>query len=171
MSLLSADYYVRSVDGIRIEALKEAKVELVLLDRDNTIVPYDTKEAPAEVCAWIESCQTAGIQLMFVSNNWAKNVRKEAEKFGVSWISKGLKPLPFVFWLALKRMNVTRSHAIMVGDQVFTDILGANLAGISTVLVEPQSCSDLAHTSVLRNIEKRLYAQRKAQEDISSFLS
>lgn len=169
MSLLSAHYYLRGVEGISVAALKEAGISLVLLDRDNTIVPYDTKQVPPAVCRWIEDCKASGIQLMFVSNNWAKNVRKEAAQFGVSWISKGLKPLPFVFWIALWRMKVPRNRTIMVGDQVFTDILGARLAGITAVLVQAQSCSDLAHTSFLRKLEKKLYEQREAVEEISSF--
>lgn len=137
-----------------------------MLDRDNTIVPHDTKIAPPEVIAWIDELKQAGIELMFVSNNWAKNVKKEADKFQLKWISKGLKPLPFVFWIALWRIGVKRSEALVVGDQIFTDVLGSKLAGVQSVLVCPQSNSDLRHTRFLRMLEKKVLNGRQALEQL-----
>ncbi len=168
MQCLMPHYYVKAVDSITLSALKEANIKLVLLDRDNTIVPRDTKEAPASALAWIQELKEAGIDLMFVSNNWAKNVRIEADKLGLKWISKGLKPLPFVFWIALFRMKLKRSEAILVGDQIFTDVLGAKLAGIRSILVEPQSSSDLQHTLLLRKLEAWVLNGRSAQKELKS---
>lgn len=161
MSFFAPTHYVTGVEAIDIAALKRRGIKAILLDRDNTIVPRDTKTAPASAVEWINEALKQGIHVMFVSNNWAKNVRKEADKFGVEWISKGLKPLPFVFWIALARLGMKRDEAIVVGDQVFTDVLGARLAGIESVLVEPQSRADLAHTLMLRKLEAKVLKGRK----------
>lgn len=161
MSLFAPTHYVTGVEAISIEGLKARGIKVILLDRDNTIVPRDTKVAPQSAVDWIDEALANDIHVMFVSNNWAKNVRKEADKFGVEWISKGLKPLPFVFWIALDRLGFSRDEAVVVGDQVFTDVLGARLAGIESILVAPQSETDLAHTLVLRKIEHKVLKGRE----------
>lgn len=161
MSLLRPHYYVDNVVAIDVQSLVRAGIKAVLLDRDNTIVPRDTKVCPPAAKQWIEELKEAGIIVMFISNNWAKNVRIEAEKFGTQWISKALKPLPFVYWIALRRLGVSRKDTVMIGDQLFTDILGAKLAGIPSILVAPQTETDLFHTVQLRKLEQIVLKHKK----------
>lgn len=159
MGLLTPDWYVTDVTAIDLDAAWAKGKRALLLDRDNTIVPRDTGVAPAPVTAWIERAHELGFKLCFVSNNWAKNVRPDAERFGTELVTRAAKPLPFALWHALRKLGVKRSQALMVGDQVFTDMLGGKLSGIDTVLVAPQSAVELDHSLALRGLEARVLGE------------
>lgn len=156
MGFFAPKRYVADVTVLDLDGLWGQGKRALLLDRDNTIVPRDTKVAPPEVVRWIEHAHELGYKLCFVSNNWAKNVRPDAERFGAQLVSRAVKPLPFALWHALGKLGVRRHEALLVGDQVFTDVLGGKLAGIDTVLVQPQTEVDLAHTLVLRKLEAKV---------------
>lgn len=153
MGLLTPRRYLTDVAALDLGELWDAGKRALLLDRDNTVVPRDTKVVPDAVVAWIARAHEMGFKLCFISNNWAKNVRPDAERFGAELVSRSAKPLPFAFWRALSKLSVSPREAVIVGDQVFTDVLGGNLAGVYTVLVQPQTTVDLAHTLVLRKLE------------------
>lgn len=163
MGLCTPNRYVTDVSAIDLDALWAAGKRALLLDRDNTIVPRDTKEAPASAVNWIAHAHELGFKVCFVSNNWAKNVRPDAQRFDASMVTRAAKPLPFALWHALRKVGVTRREAVLVGDQVFTDVLGGRLAGIYTVLVEPQTEVDLTHTLWLRRLERRVLKDLKPQ--------
>jgi hypothetical protein len=103
----------------------------------------------------------AGFRVCLVSNNWHERVHTAAEELGFGLVSRAVKPLPFAFLTALKRVESSRKRAAVVGDQVFTDVLGGKLAGIRTVLVQPLSSSDLPHTLFLRRLESRILRGRE----------
>jgi len=71
-----------------------------------------------------------------------------------------VKPLPFAFLRALSKVGSQRKRAVMVGDQLFTDVLGGRLLGMRTVLVTPLSQTDLPHTLLLRRLERLVLAGR-----------
>ena len=156
MSLLRPDRYLTSVTALDLSTLWAAGKRGLLLDRDNTLVPRDTRTMPDDVRAWVADARAMGFALCLVSNNWARNVRPDAEAIGADLVSRAAKPLPFALRHALRKIGVRRQQALLVGDQVFTDVLGARLAGIESVLVQPQTEVDLAHTLVLRKFEARV---------------
>jgi HAD superfamily phosphatase (TIGR01668 family) len=96
-----------------------------------------------------------------VSNNWHGHVAEIAADLGMPIVAKAIKPLPFAFLKALKVTGSKRTQAAIVGDQLFTDVLGGKLVGIKTVLVAPLSASDLPHTLFLRKVERVLLAGRQ----------
>ena len=98
-----------------------------------------------------------------MSNNWHGRVHEVAEELGFELVAKAVKPLPFAFLRALKEVGSTRRRSAIVGDQMFTDVLGGKLLGIMTVLVEPLSHSDLPHTLALRHLERLLLAGKQPQ--------
>jgi hypothetical protein len=153
MGLLSPTRYVTGVCAVDLGALARDGKRALLLDRDNTLVPRDTKAMPPEVRAWCAEARGRGFKLCLVSNNWAKNVRPDAEAIGAALVGRAAKPLPFGIARALRLMGVRKGEAVLVGDQLFTDVLGGNLAGVQTILVVPQTTVDLAHTLVLRRLE------------------
>lgn len=156
MGFLTPMRYVEDVTVVDLDEQRRAGKRALLLDRDNTIVPRDTKVVPDEVARWLGRARELGFALCFVSNNWARNVRPDADAFGAALVSRAAKPLPFALWHALRKLGVRRVEALLLGDQVFTDLLGGKLAGIDTVLVRPQTEVDLAHTLVLRKFEARV---------------
>lgn len=155
MRLFRANRYVASVCDIDPDELVDAGVRCVLVDRDNTLVPRDTKVAPPEVRAWLDSLREVGIVVCMVSNNFhTRAVCASAADLGCEVVHHAMKPAPFAIGVALRKMRVSKRAALLVGDQVFTDIVAGNLAGIRTVLVRPQSVEDLWYTKAFRKVER-----------------
>ena len=155
MGFFRAWRYVASLPLIDIDELVGQGVELVLLDRDNTCVPRDAREAPAEVVAWLERAREAGLSLCLVSNNFhTSHVSRTAAELGVDFVDHAMKPFPFALRRAMRRFGVPAEKTVMVGDQVYTDVAAGNLAGVRSVLVRPQSRSDLWYTHVFRVFER-----------------
>jgi len=96
-----------------------------------------------------------------VSNNWHGRVSLVADELGIDLVAKAVKPLPFAFLRALRKIGSRRSSAAVVGDQMFTDVVGGKLLGMVTVMVLPLSQSDLPHTLALRRLERVLLAGRQ----------
>lgn len=155
MALFRATRYIACLPLVDVDELVSSGVRLVLLDRDNTCVPRDAAEPPAEVRAWLERAREAGLELCLVSNNFhSSQVRASAELMGCEVVDHALKPLPFALRRAMRLFGETPEHTVMIGDQVFTDVAAGNLAGVRTVLVRPQSRSDLWYTHIFRIFEQ-----------------
>ena len=91
-----------------------------------------------------------------VSNNWhAAEVRASAAELGLEVIARAMKPAPFALSAALRRLGVSASEAVMVGDQLYTDVAAGNLAGVDVILVRPQATQDLWYTQIFRIFERR----------------
>lgn len=160
MALLRPDCYLTSVHAIDLAALRRDGIRVLLLDLDNTLLPRDTDVVPDELKEWAAELRLRGFRVWLVSNNWHERVQRAARELGFELIDKAIKPLPFGFRRALALAGATRSEAAVIGDQVFTDILGGNLLGIRTILVQPLSSYDLPHTLLLRRLEARVLAGR-----------
>ena len=155
MGLFRATRYVAALPLVDVDALVRDGVRLVLLDRDNTCVPRDARVAPAEVTAWLDRARDAGLALCLVSNNFhSSQVGRTARELGVEVVDHAMKPAPFALARAMRLMGASREETVMIGDQVFTDVAAGNLAGVRTVLVRPQSRSDLWYTHVFRVFER-----------------
>lgn len=154
MALLRAWRYVASVPAIDLEELAGMGVRAVLLDRDNTCVPRDATSAPRAVSDWLDRARSLGMSLCLVSNNFhSTHVAASARELGVEKVDHAMKPAPFAVWAALRKLGVPREAAVLVGDQVFTDVMAGNLAGVRTILVRPQSRTDLFYTQAFRVVE------------------
>lgn len=155
MGIFRATRYVASLPLVDAEALAAEGVRLVLLDRDNTCVPRDASEPPAEVMAWLARARAAGLTVGLVSNNFhSSQVGATARLMGCEVVDHAMKPAPFALRRAMRMHAVMPGEAVMIGDQVFTDVVAGNLARVRTVLVRPQSRSDLWYTHVFRVFER-----------------
>jgi HAD superfamily phosphatase (TIGR01668 family) len=159
--VLSPDYYYHSVHDIDLAELKSRGINTILVDLDNTLLPRDTNVVPDGLKAWSQDLERAGFKVCLVSNNWHGRVYAVASELGFELVAKALKPLPFAFLRALRVVGSSRRNAVIVGDQIFTDVLGGKILGVVTVLVEPLSPTDLPHTLLLRYAERLLLAGRK----------
>lgn len=161
MSLVRPWRLERAITDVDVEELVSLGVRCVLFDRDNTVVPRDTGEAPADVMEWISRVRAAGIALCMVSNNFhTQQVEASAAELGCAVVHHAMKPAPFAVRRALSLVGVEAREAVLIGDQVFTDVMAGNLAGVRTVLVEPQSTSDLWYTHIFRVFERAIGARR-----------
>jgi HAD superfamily phosphatase (TIGR01668 family) len=158
--LLTPDLYVRSVGAIDLDALRSEGVLALLVDLDNTLLPRDTSEFTAEALAFADRVRDSGMRACLVSNNWHARVHSAAEELGFGLVPRALKPLPFAFHKALRLLGAAPCEAAVIGDQMFTDVLGGNLVGARTVLVSPLSATDLPHTLLLRKLEARILKGR-----------
>ncbi|HEY5433287.1 MAG TPA: HAD hydrolase-like protein, partial [Coriobacteriia bacterium] len=109
---------------------------------------------------WIDDLKGRGFRVCAVSNNWHERVRIVAAGLGVDLVDHAVKPFPFAFLRALSRVGGRAREAAVIGDQLFTDILGGKLLGMRTVLVQPLSATDLTHTLLLRRLEAIVLKRR-----------
>lgn len=161
--MCSPDLYLRGVADIDLEALRRQGVDTLLMDLDNTLLPRDSSIMPDELVAWSASLAEKGFRVCLVSNNWHQRVHEVAAELGLPLVAKAVKPLPFAFLRALRLMGVKRRQCAIVGDQMFTDVLGGKLLGVRTIMVLPLSESDLPHTLMLRHVEKLFLGGREPQ--------
>ena len=161
MSLVRPWRRERAITDVDVDELAASGVRCVLFDRDNTVVPRDTGVAPESVMDWICRVREAGIALCMVSNNFhSQQVEASAAELGCAVVHHAMKPAPFAVRRALALVGVDASEAVLIGDQVFTDVMAGNLAGVRTILVEPQSTSDLWYTHIFRVFEWAIGARR-----------
>ncbi len=151
--LLRPDLYVRSVGAVDLGALRAEGVTALLVDLDNTLLPRDTSVFTREALDFAAGIREQGMRACLVSNNWHARVHSAAQELGFELVPRALKPLPFAFRKALRLLGATAGEAAVIGDQLFTDVLGGNLVGARTVLVCPLSATDLPHTLLLRKLE------------------
>ena len=165
MSLFTPDDYLSSVVLIDPKALYDQGFRFVLLDIDNTLVPRDTHTLPDEVKAWVAAVKEKGLRSCLLSNNWHKTVFTYAEELGIPLVYKAMKPLPFAYRRALRLLEWTKGERVaVVGDQLFTDVLGARLCGFHVILVVPQATKDLWYTLLFRRVERLLLGAKKPRK-------
>ena len=135
---LKADRVCNCIFDLEGETLWAQGISLLLADLDNTLVPYGVPLPTEEVRAWKEDLSASGVTLFVLSNN--RNPTRPSlfcQALGVPFIGHAGKPKPRSFLEAMARMGVGPERTAIVGDQIFTDILGGYRAGITTILVKP----------------------------------
>jgi len=127
-----------SIFDLKPEVLRAAGVRVVLADLDNTLAPYEQSMPSPAVRQWKSQLEAAGITLFVVSNSrQSRRCPAYCAALGVDYVRHAGKPGVRGFRAALERSGCEPGQAVMVGDQIFTDIWGANRAGIRCVLVKP----------------------------------
>ena len=159
--LLRPAAQVESVYDIDPWALKTRGICGVILDLDNTIVPWGNWKAAPELPIWIAAARAAGLCLCIVSNNAGARVRHLAAALDLPVMTAALKPGPAAIRRAVAMMGTTTETTALVGDQVFTDILGGNWLGLHTILVRPQSTREFPLTRLVRFAERVMLGKRR----------
>ena len=118
------------------EFLHSRGVKLLMLDFDNTIVPYTTNTPTGEMEKWLREMNASRIQLCVVSNSKRDRVKIFCQKYGIDCITHAKKPFPKGIRECLEKYGIPAEQAALVGDQIFTDTLGGNGCGVTTVLVK-----------------------------------
>lgn len=112
-------------------------IRLLMLDFDNTIIPYTTDIPSAAMEAWLQEMAASQVQVCIVSNSHNDRVKRFCAQRGLACITHARKPFSKGINQCLKKYGIKPEQAVLVGDQIFTDVLGANCAGVRSVLVKP----------------------------------
>lgn len=155
--LLKPTWLINHYKYIDPAQLKKHGYSGVILDLDNTILPWNQEYPTDELADWIEMHKKAGTKIYLLSNNKQKRVAKVAESLDIDYQSFALKPSRRSFKKALDVLGLAKDEVLVIGDQIITDVLGANRLGIDCVLVKPLVKSDTPYTWVNRLIEKLLH--------------
>ena len=157
---LRPDLLVHAIEEIDFDWLEGRNVRGLLLDVDNTIVPWRSREIPDEKRSWIEQAKSRFAVCLLSNTIFMDRLRHIASELGVDFVARafcGRKPFPGGFREALRRIDIPASQAAMIGDQVFADVLGGKLVGCVTVLVDPVSpTNEFIGTRIVRCVERRL---------------
>lgn len=159
IDLLCPDALVGSVLDIDLESLKSRGIDALILDLDNTLLAWETEEIPSEVAEWVARARSLGFKVCIASNGTRSRVRKLAGALGVPAISKAVKPRKKPFRLAMEMLQTTPDRTAVVGDQVFTDVLGGNRLALYTILIQPVSRVELKTTRMVRRVERRVLSR------------
>lgn len=135
--LFKPTFWLKNVLMIDEDFLCEHNVSAMVLDMDNTLSMHGNPAAEDGVTDWLEKMRGLGVKMRVVSNNSNKRVAPLAAALGLPFTANGAKPLTFGVNRAVREMGAKKSETLVVGDQIFTDVMAGNLAGIRTVLVEP----------------------------------
>lgn len=135
--MLVPDYYFDTVYDIPLALLKREKVRCLLLDIDNTLVPYDVETPTEQNRAWLKSLADAGIQVLFVSNNNAERVERFAKGLSIPYAADAGKPFTKKYRALTGEYGFSPRECATVGDQIFTDVFAGSLFGAKRILVRP----------------------------------
>ena len=131
------EYYLETFDMASAEFLASIDVKGVVLDVDNTLEPYENPKPTEKVLLWFESLKKAGIKAAIVSNNDKGRIELFNSDLGLAAYYKSGKPQKKNVLRAIADMGIEKNEAIVMGDQVFTDVWAAHNAGIRAILVPP----------------------------------
>lgn len=151
---LTPDLFLDELQALSSAPLRQWGVRGLIFDLDNTLLPYDSYALTAEVLALVEELRDSGYAMCLVSNsNRDRRVKSLGEQAGVAAISRAGKPRRRAFREALALLGTSPEETAAVGDQVFTDVLGANRLGLYSVLVKPLSPTEFIGTRLVRRLE------------------
>lgn len=155
--LLKPDIKLHGITDITVEILNKFNIKALLLDVDNTMSTHHGQALTEGLLEWIDRMNKNGIKLMVLSNSKRKRIEPFAERISLPFISLGCKPLPTGYLRGVRALGEKRKNVAIVGDQIFTDVLGGNLVGVKTVLLTPIKLEDGLSFKIRRNLEKKIY--------------
>lgn len=149
-------HYYPSIYHIPYNQLYAEGFRGIVFDIDNTLVPYDRKEPTGEVEKLITLLRKKGFAIVLVSNNTKRRVRLFARGIRIRSVFSAVKPLPFGVRKGLTILGTEPEKTLIIGDQLFTDVIAGNLLGLCTILVPPIQEKEAFYTKIKRGLEKKL---------------
>ena len=154
--ILYPNAHLNNVREITTNFLQNNKINALILDVDNTLIDYD-KNLPEETIKWAKELKNNNIKLYILSNtNKKEKVKTVAEKLGIEYMYFAKKPLKSGFKKVQEKLKEPSQNIAVVGDQIFTDIVGGNRCKMFTILVEPIAEKDIWITMVKRPLENAI---------------
>lgn len=150
------DIYQKSIYTINYDKLKTRGIKCLLFDLDNTLVPFDIKEANSEIKDLFNQLKEKGFRVIIFSNSPKSRLKPFKDYLDVDCSASSRKPLKSGFLKILNEYKLEENEVAIIGDQLLTDIIGGNKVGITTILINPISTRDSIITKPNRFLEKRV---------------
>lgn len=164
MKYLRPDHTVPFVTEIEIEELLDRGIRGVLLDLDNTLVAWNSLDLDHRVERWVAQAKARSLSLCLVSNARPARIQKAIAPLDIPYVALARKPFLRGFRRAMNLMGTLPKETAMVGDQIFTDVLGANLLGLYSILVELPAPREQWWMRGTRKIEKWVLKRHRLQQ-------
>jgi hypothetical protein len=148
--------YVNSIYDIPLQKMKKIGIEGIIIDLDNTITEWNNPYISDNAKEWFQMFKENNFKICLASNNNQKRVVKIASSLGIPYIAKAGKPRRRAFKQAMKILGTNNKNTAVIGDQVFTDILGGNRLNLFTILVVPLSTKEFFGTKIMRFVERKI---------------
>lgn len=170
LKYLQPDMYVKSIFSLDPEELKKKGIRGIICDLDNTVVRWDEAEPRPDAIEWLQKMKKEGFKICIVSNTLTERANRVSELLSIPAIAGAVKPSRRAFIRALEYLGTEPHNTAVIGDQLFTDVLGGNRMGMYTILVVPMGQNEFFVTRIVRRIE-RLVLRRLAKRGIIRDLS
>lgn len=145
------------VSQIDLNWLAAQNIKFILLDVDNTISYWLEEDIEVDIAAWINQLKERNFKISLLSNSDSERLKRISKRFSIPAISWSCKPFSFSFRKALRNMGAKdASQAVVIGDQMFTDVLGGNKIGAKTIWTKSLSSREFIATKAVRLLEKFL---------------
>lgn len=154
MSIFYPKVKLPRITHLTPQRMQSLGIRALVLDVDNTLTTHDNPTPFGDIAAWLEERKAEGFPMVILSNNHAERVRPFAEILGLPFIADGKKPLKKGMIEAAQRFDLPPEAIGVVGDQVFTDIWGANRFGAISILVDPLGPETVAFIRFKRRLER-----------------
>ncbi len=151
---LRPDMRYHSVFDIDLEKLKMDGITGILIDLDNTLVPWRSDEPDRRTLDWVTKTKEMGYKMCLLSNAGGSRARRTAAKLSLPVVAPARKPMRKAYINGLDILGKKAQETVMIGDQLFMDVQGAKRAGVKTILVEPIGKREFAGTRLVRIIER-----------------
>ncbi|MBE6655436.1 MAG: YqeG family HAD IIIA-type phosphatase [Ruminococcaceae bacterium] len=163
---LTPDLILDSFDALTVDFLKQKDIRFLILDIDNTLIPYEETEPHEAVRAWLMRLKEANISVSFVTNNHKPRLEAFNATLGYPAFANSAKPFRRNMKKAMRAMGADAKHTANMGDQIFTDVWAGRRMRLYTVLVPPIKDKRDPFTRFKRLLErpiKRAYYKKKEE--------
>jgi len=158
-NLLTPNLHLNNIFEIDAEKLKELGIKGIITDMDNTLVPWHDRTVYPRLAEWFTFLKGEGFKICIVSNNSKDRGGQLARELNIPAFWYAVKPRRRAFRKALEQMQLIPAEVAVVGDQIFTDVLGGNRLGLYTIHVTPISEKEFIWTKMMRMLERLIINQ------------
>jgi len=154
LSKIKPDIFVPTLQDIPLQELSNKGIKGLIIDLDNTLTNWNCSEIDPIVHNWINNLTELGFKICIVSNNSTSRIEAFVKKIHISFVPNALKPSKRAFLKAMQILETDPESTAVIGDQLFTDILGGKRVGATTILVPPLSKREFFGTKIMRRFER-----------------
>lgn len=155
--------YAKDIYHVDFNKVYNMGYRILLIDLDNTLVPHDVSDPTKESIELVDNLKSIGFEVVILSNNTQKRVATFANPLDVEYIYSTRKPMKYKYNRLINKMNYDRDKIVCIGDQIMTDVYGANRLGLANMLVEPLAPKDILWTKFNRFLERRVFKKLEKQ--------